>query len=301
MTSPIAEHAPVLVDAVLSHSAFKPGDVVLDGTIGLGGHARAILPRIAPGGVYIGLDLDADMLAIARQRTAPFESMMRLKHLNFADFDAALVEFGLANVDHMLVDLGLNSAQIEDASRGFSFDRDGPLDMRFDASRGRCALDLVNGLSENELSDILYEYGQEDLSRKIARRICQVRRASRIQSTHVLAQAVESAVRTSGRAPRGRIHPATRVFQALRIAVNDELGNLERFLSKSAAHLRVGGSLSVISFHSLEDAIVKRFLRAGKASGAFDELTRRPIVADEAERESNPRSRSAKLRVGRKL
>lgn len=291
-------HEPVLAGSVLRLLDPQPGRVILDGTVGLGGHAAALLPRILPGGCYIGIDLDEQMLAQARERlsSAP-PGAVRLMQANFAEFPECLRELGLGQVDHMLLDLGVNSAQLADPQRGFSFERDGPLDMRYDRRQKTRAEDLVNALSESELADLFYRFGQEGLSRKIAKRICRLRHGARIRTTGVLAQAVEAAVTAAGKQPRGRIHPATRVFQAIRVAVNRELENLERFLDQVPAHLRPGGRLAVISFHSLEDGLVKRFLRAAKAAGTLRELTRRPVIADAAEREANPRSRSAKLRV----
>jgi 16S rRNA (cytosine1402-N4)-methyltransferase len=276
--------------------------VILDGTVGLGGHALALLPRILPGGRYIGLDLDADMLAVARERLAVFgPDAVELHAANFTEFSEVLAQLGLREVDHMLLDVGVNSAQLEDAGRGFSFDRDGPLDMRFDRSGGKTATDLVNGLSERELSDLFYFNAQETASRKIARRICQVRHSGRITTTLALARAVESAMTAAGLWHPGKIHPATRVFQALRIAVNSELDNLRQFVSRAGDCLRPGGKLAVICFHSLEDGIVKQAIRAGKTAGVWEEITKRPVVADPDERTRNPRSRSAKLRVARRM
>jgi 16S rRNA (cytosine1402-N4)-methyltransferase len=296
------EHQPVLVSHVLQLLDPAPGQVLLDGTVGLGGHAAALLPRLLPGGRYIGLDLDADMLALARGRLAEFGAgAVELHPASFAEFPEVLAQLGLREVDLMLLDVGVNSAQLDDASRGFSFDREGALDMRFDRSRGQTAADLVNGLSERELSDIFYFNAQEPASRKIARRICQVRHSGRITTTSGLARAVESAVMAAGLWHPGKIHPATRVFQALRIAVNGELDSLRRFVALAADHLRPGGKLAVISFHSLEDGIVKQAIRAGKTAGVWEELTKRPVVADPDERTRNPRSRSAKLRVARRL
>ncbi len=295
------EHEPVLLAAVLRRLDPRPGEVILDGTVGLGGHARVLLPRILPGGVYIGLDLDAAMLAVARERLAWAGSAVRLEKANFAEFPSVLRVHGFERADHILLDLGVNSAQLEDAARGFSFEREGPLDMRFDREQPRRALDLVNSLSERELADLFYRFGQEGLSRKIARRICQIRHEARITTTGALARAVESAVAAGREGGGGRIHPATRVFQALRVAVNDELGNLERCLEQVPAHLRPGGKLAVISFHSLEDGIVKRFLRRAAAEGMMVEVNRRPEIADGAERAVNPRSRSAKLRVAQRV
>lgn len=289
-------HDPVLVEAVLRGLDPHPGDIVLDGTVGLGGHAAAILPRILPGGRYIGLDLDEAMLAGARERLAGIDpGSFTLLRTNYADFPDALAELEITNVQRMLLDLGVNSAQLADTARGFAFDRDGPLDMRFDTAQKTRALDLVNSLEERELADLFYAFGQENQSRRIAKRICQVRHVGRITTTQALARAVASA--SAGETP-GRIHAATRVFQALRIAVNRELDNLERFLTAAPGHLAVGGRLAVISFHSLEDGICKRALRHG---GALQELTKRPEVADQAERQRNPRSRSAKLRVAQRV
>jgi 16S rRNA (cytosine1402-N4)-methyltransferase len=297
VSEPTREHEPVLVAPLLRLLDPQPGQIVLDGTVGLGGHAAALLPRLLPGGRYIGLDVDAEMLAVARTNLANFPpEAVRLAAANYADFARELTAAGVTQVDHVLLDLGVNSAQIDDAGRGFSFDRDGPLDMRFDRNQRRQALDLVNALPESELADLFYEYGQEGQSRKIAKRICEVRHSGRITTTRALAAAVESAG-----GPGGRIHPATRVFQALRIAVNRELDNLEAFLREVTAWVRPGGRLAVISFHSLEDSIVKTFLRAAKAAGTFTELTKRPVIAEPEERGRNPRSRSAKLRVAERL
>lgn len=293
------EHEPVLLAEVVQLLDPQPGQIVLDGTVGLGGHARALLPRILPAGKYIGIDIDEAMLAVARQRLAPLAGdALHLFAASYADFPSVLERVGVRRVDSMLLDLGVCSAQLDDAARGFSFEREGPLDMRFDLGQRQMAMDLVNGLTESELSELIFRYGQEPLSRKIARRICQARHSGRITTTRALAAAVEG---VRGEPRPGKIHPATRVFQALRIAVNRELENLERFLQQAPEHLNPGGRLGVISFHSLEDGIVKRFIRAGAAAGALRELTRRPVVASEQERRQNPRSRSAKLRVAQRV
>ena len=291
------EHEPVLVAEVVRLLDPRPGQVVLDGTAGLGGHALAILPYISPGGRYCGLDLDEQMLATARERLTGVQGCdVALEVANYADFPAALARHGIESVDAALLDLGVNSAQLADAARGFSFDRDGPLDMRFDRASKTRALDLVNRLGEAELADMFYAFGQEGLSRKIARRICDVRRSARITTTKTLAGAVETVIGGGG-----KTHPATRVFQALRVAVNREFENLERFLEQIVAYLRPAGRLAIISFHSLEDGIVKRFLRSARSAGTLTELTKRPVIAEAKERGRNPRSRSAKLRVAERI
>ncbi len=295
------EHHPVLVEQVVRLLDPTPGQVILDGTLGLGGHALALLPHILPGGRYVGLDLDEQMLAGARARLANYgPEVVTMVAGNFAECADVLAELGVPTVDHILLDLGVNSAQLGDQARGFSFTVDGPLDMRFDCTRRPTAADLVNRLSERELSDLFYFNAQETASRKIARRICQVRHSGRITTTLALARVVESAVVAAGGWHPGKIHPATRVFQALRIAVNSELDNLKRFLAGAAQYVRPAGKLAVIAFHSLEDGLVKQAFRAGKAAGVWEELTKRPVVADLEERSRNPRSRSAKLRVARR-
>ncbi|MBU0637620.1 MAG: 16S rRNA (cytosine(1402)-N(4))-methyltransferase RsmH [Planctomycetes bacterium] len=296
------EHEPVLVAPVLRLLDPRPGQVILDGTVGLGGHAAALLPMILPNGRYIGIDLDQAMLDAAHERLASVGGVaVHLEQSSYAVFPDVLAAQGLGQVNHMLLDLGVNSAQLAEPARGFSFERDGPLDMRYDRRQPRQAQDLVNRLSESELADVLYEFGQEGMSRKVARRICQVRHEARITSTRALAQAVVSAYGAGGKPRAGRLHPATRVFQALRIAVNNELANLQEFLEQATDYLAPGGRLAVISFHSLEDGIVKRALRAARSAGTMEELTRRPILADAHERRRNPRSRSAKLRVAQRL
>ncbi len=291
------QHEPVLLAEVLEHLAPRPGATMLDGTVGLGGHALQIAERLAPGGRLIGLDIDQVMLASARTRLAGVREVeARLEHASYVDTPAVLDRLGVDALDGALLDLGVNSAQLDQPERGFSFDREGPLDMRFDQNQKRQAVDLVNALSEQELADIFYEFGQETQSRRVARRICEVRHSGRITTTKALAAAVESAL-----GGEGKSHPATRVFQALRIAVNQELERLEMFCGSITPLLRKGGRLVIISFHSLEDAVVKRFLREAKQAKTFRELTKRPVIAGPEERRTNRRSRSAKLRAAERL
>lgn len=295
-------HEPVLVAPILQLLDPQPNQVIFDGTTGMGGHAAALIPRIAPRGVYVGTDLDENMLAAARQKLGDTGGVrLELHAMNFSAMPEALAKSGVEKVDLALVDLGVNSAQLDDATRGFSFDRDGPLDMRFNQTQKEQAVDLVNRLSESELADLFYELGQEHASRKIARKICQVRHNGRITTTRTLARAVESVFETGHARVVGKTHPATRVFQALRVAVNREFENLEKFLHVARDCVRVGGKLAVISFHSLEDGMAKRCFRAGGDTKAWKEITREPVIADEAERRRNPRSRSAKLRIAQRV
>ena len=295
------EHVPVLLAEVIELLAPQPGERVLDGTVGGGGHAQALLERISPGGRLIGLDRDAATLERAA-RVLPVDQAERcvLRQANYADFGRVLDELGLEQVDVALLDLGVSSFQIDDAQRGFSFQQDGPLDMRMDASEGPTAADLVNELSEEELADIFYKYGEERFSRRIARRIVEARRQEPITSTGQLARLVLSARPGRARGQWQRIHPATRVFQGLRIYLNRELENLETFCRTIADRLSPGGRAGIISFHSLEDRIVKQSFLRLSSEGRVQRVTRKPVTCSDAERQSNPRSRSAKLRVVRR-
>ena len=294
------EHIPVLLAETLDLLAPQPGEVVLDGTVGGGGHARALLERVLPGGRLIGLDRDADVLKVAAANLPADSAQCVLAQANFADFAEVLDGLGLPAVDVALLDLGVSSFQFDQADRGFSFRNDGPLDMRMDRRGERTAADLVNDLDEQELADLFYQYGQERHSRRIARRIVRQRRKTRIETTGQLARLVLSSQPKNYRGRRFRIHPATRVFQALRIAVNGELENLEEFCRIVAGRLTVGGRAGVISFHSLEDRIVKRAFRGLAKDGELELLTRKPVTPSREEQLRNPRSRSAKLRVARR-
>ncbi|MCG3132345.1 MAG: Ribosomal RNA small subunit methyltransferase H [Phycisphaerae bacterium] len=220
-----------------------------------------------------------------------------LRQADFGECGAVLAETGVGRANVILADLGVNSEQLDDAARGFSFQADGPLDMRLDPGSQTQASDLVNRLSEKALGDLIYENAQEPASRKIARRICEARRSGRIMTTAHLARLVCEAVGVDPSSRRSRIHPATRTFQALRIAVNDEMGALDRFLDAAPDLLDAGGRIGVISFHSGEDRRVKRDFLRRRGEGVYRIATRKPVVADESERDANPRSRSAKLRV----
>ena len=292
-------HAPVLVEEVLELLAPRPGQAVVDCTLGRGGHAERLIAAVGPGGRFVGLDVDAQNVAYARDRLEPAAARadvtMSLVHADFRDVRAVLDELGVGRVDALLADLGFASSQMDEASRGLSFAREGPLDMRLDPGRDTTAAELVNTLGERELADVIYQYGEERLSRRIARKIVEARRVAPIQTTSALAELVRRAY--GPRARRMRIDPATRTFMALRIAVNDELAALDELLASLPGLLSEGGRAVVISFHSLEDRRVKQSFVAYAQQGAARRLTRKPVTAGEAEREANPRARSAKLRA----
>ena len=292
------EHIPVLREAVLHWLAPQPRETALDATVGLGGHAAAMIPSLGPGGQLVGLDLDPSSLEAARGRLTPLgeqhEVTVTLRQGSFRDAAATLESLGLAGVDRLLADLGVGSAQLDDPKRGLSFTTDGPLDMRFDPSAPTTAATLVNELPQHELADLIYHYGEERLSRKIARKIVEQRRDAPIESTGALARLVRRAYGPAGR--KSRIDPATRTFQALRIAVNGELEALEALLAAAPRLVNRGGRVVIISFHSLEDRRVKHAMQRWASEGLGRRLTRKPIMADEAEIARNPRSRSAKLR-----
>lgn len=295
-------HVPVLADEVARFFHDQPDGWIVDCTLGLGGHAGLLLranPRIS----VLGLDVDEANLTTARERLAEFGDRFRSIQANFGDLGAVLVEGGrsLAPVVGILADLGVSSNQISDPLRGLSFDLDGPLDMRLDRRQKTTAADLVNTLGEGELSDLIYLQAQERHSRRIAKRICQVRRQIRLNSTVQLARLVASAVGEDPDSHRSRIHPATRTFMALRMAVNGETQALGRLLDAAPRCLAVGGQIAVISFHSVEDRAVKENFKALSAAGCYEVLTKKPLTATDEEQVANPRSRSAKLRVARRV
>jgi len=307
---PEAGHIPVLLDQVLAWLNPQPGQVIVDGTVGAGGHAAAILERSAPDGRLLGLDVDPAALALARLRLAPYGRRVTLVQANYEQLHHVAPAHGFAAVHGILLDLGLSSHQLADPARGFSFQTDGPLDMRFDPQGGRTAGDLVNRASLAELTRIIAVYGEEPQARRVAAAIVAHRP---LHTTGELAQVVSQAI--GGRRGR-RIHPATRTFQALRIAVNDELGCLERGLCAARDLLAPGGRLVVIAFHSLEDRLVKHFFQREARDclcpagwpictcghqASLVVLTRKPVRPTPAEVEYNPRSRSARLRAARKL
>jgi len=287
-------HISVLLDEVLHWLQPRDGGRYIDGTLGNGGHAAAILATSGPTGRLLGVDADPAAIRVAEDRLAAFGGRVVIVNRSFRDLAAVVEAQQFGQADGILLDLGISSRQLDAGGRGFSFRHDEPLDMRFDPTRGESAADVLNYADEVQIANILYEYGEEYRSRRVARAIVARRSRAPIVTTHDLVTVVESALGPK----RGRTHPATKTFQALRIAVNDELGALEATLPVAAALLAPGGRLAVISFHSLEDRRVKQFFRAGGTPAApLAELTRKPIVPTPAEAERNPRARSAKLRV----
>lgn len=294
-------HEPVLVDEIMFWLQCKPGGVYVDCTLGYAGLASHILDHTAPDGILVGIDRDATALAAARMRLGSDSSRVRLLHGNFSELKVHVAESGMRQVDGVIFDLGVSSPQLDHAERGFSFREDGPLDMRMDQSGGCTAADLIRDLPETELADLIYHLGEERYSRRIARAIVQSRTIGAIETTWKLAAVVERAVPASYR--HGRIHCATRTFQALRIAVNRELDLLEPALRDSVDILAPGGRVCAVSFHSLEDRIVKNTFRAlaTGSEASLRLLTKKPIMASENERSRNPRSRSAKLRAAERI
>jgi 16S rRNA (cytosine1402-N4)-methyltransferase len=285
-------HQAVLLDEVLAGLDLGSGAILVDGTVGAGGHTVALAQRVLPKGRVIGLDRDPEMLRLASE--AIRELPVDLVHAAYSELGEVLEERGIAAVDGVLLDLGLSSDQLAWEHRGFSFGRDGPLDMRFDPDETTTAADLVNRLSAEELADVFYQLGEERFSRRIARRIVESRRAEGpITTTGRLA----ALVRSSMPRKRGPIDPATRVFQALRIAVNSELDHLDLALARLPDWLRPGGRAAIISFHSLEDRRVKQAFRADPR---WTVLTKKPVTASQEEIDRNPRARSAKLRVAQR-
>ena len=301
-------HVPVLLNETLDLLVKNPAGTYIDGTLGRGGHATEILERLSPEGRLIGLDRDAEAIEQTKEILKPFGERAVRIHGNFADMKEFCRQIGVTEVDGVLLDLGVSSPQFDVAERGFSFAKDGPLDMRMDRTQGRSAADLVNEDDEVTLANIIFCLGEDRDSRRIARAIVLERQRGRIERTLKLAEIVERA--KGGR--RGPIHPATQTFQALRMAVNAELESLETGLESGLSMLREGGRMTVITFHSLEDRMVKEFfkrhmvkresLQQGGEKLVYDEpavrlLTKKPLTATKEELADNPRSRSAKLRA----
>lgn len=288
-------HASVMLEETLEALSPRSGGVYADATLGGGGHAEAILERSAPDGRVVGIDRDPDALSAARQRLARFGDRATFVHGDFAQLSSILDEVGTPRIDGFVADLGVSSPQLDREERGFSFRFDGPLDMRMDTSQGPTAEDYIASLTETELADVIYQLGEERKSRPIARSIKRAEDEGALRTTQQLRRAV---IRAVGPRRRGGIDPATRTFQALRIAVNDELGQLDALLRQTPDVLVDDGVAVLISFHSLEDRKVKRCFRG---VDTLTPMSKRPLIAAEAERETNPRARSAKLRAARRV
>jgi 16S rRNA (cytosine1402-N4)-methyltransferase len=301
-------HAPVLYHEIIHALCPEPQGLYVDGTVGAGGHAWGILESSSPDGKLMGLDLDPQALALAKARLAPFGERVILRQASYTTLEEQIATLGWTAVDGIVLDLGVSSMQLDTPERGFSFRVEAPLDMRFDPQGYVTAADLLNGLPEAELADLIYRYGEEPRARSIARAIIKRRP---LHTTLDLAQVVAGVIKQT----HGKIHPATRTFQALRIAVNDELRSIETVLPQAVASLALGGRLAVISFHSLEDRIVKKYFRQESQDclcppkqpvctcghkASLWEIARRPIRPEEKETINNPRARSARLRIAEK-
>jgi 16S rRNA (cytosine1402-N4)-methyltransferase len=296
MKSP--RHVPVLLEEVLEYLNVRPGGVICDATLGLAGHSTAIARRLGGKGKLIGFDRDPEAMEAAKVRLEEVRAELGdgmpevvLEPRAFSEASSVIVP---GSLDGLLADFGVSSLQLDEAHRGFSFRTDGPLDMRMDTRSGETAEQVVNQEDENELADLIYEFGEERRSRRIARAIV---RARPITTTAELAQIVSAAAPSM---KGDKIHPATRTFQALRIRVNNELGEIQSLLKSAGSLLKPGGRLVLISFHSLEDRLVKDAFREAGRAKVFEVLTKKPVVADEQEQMRNPRSRSAKMRAAEK-
>ncbi len=285
-------HVPVLLHEVLNIFEGSHLKVFFEGTVGAGGHAKAILEAHPEIEIYFACDRDPKALALAKTNLADFEKKIRFIYGPFADLESYLDEAGVSSMDGFLIDIGVSSMQFDEGERGFSFRMDAPLDMRMDPNSSLTAETIINEYPEEKLANLFYEYGEEFRSRAAARAIVEKRRKRRIRTTQELVEIVEPVLR------RGKIHPATKIFQALRIAVNDELGQLKAGLKAAIHKLSLDGRLAVISFHSLEDRIVKFAL---KEAENLEIITKKPLTATREEIRKNPRSRSAKLRGAKKV
>lgn len=294
-------HIPVMLHEVIDYLDPSPGQIIVDATLGTGGHSLEILKKIIPGGRLIGIDRDEDSLAICRQRFSEFSGSYELVHANFVDLDQVLEKLGIDKIDGIVFDLGISTYQLKDVERGFSFQQEGPLDMRMDKSSYISAYDLMNNLNENEISHMLWSFGQERWHNRIAHLLVEERRNQPISTTRQLADLVMRAIPCRYRKGYYRIHPATRTFQAVRIAVNRELEILESSVKKAVAILRKKAKICVISFHSLEDRVIKHTFRALKADGLVDIITAKPMTPADSEVAANPSSRSSKFRVAERI
>ena len=288
-------HQPVMGAEALHYLAPRPGAVIVDGTVGTGGHSLMLLPHLLPDGRLVAVDRDGEALQLAKTRLAEFEPQVTFVHANYRHLPGILKRLGLTTIDGLLLDLGMSSVQVDDAERGFSFSHEGPLDMRMDREDDATAGALVNALPADDLAMMFEALGEERFSRRIAQRIVEARRMRPIDTTVELAGIIAGAVPPGAR--HGRLHPATRAFQALRMAVNDELGALQELLEQLPAILAPGARAVLLTFHSLEDRLVKRAFVDGSLDGRWSLLTKKPLRPSADEVARNPRARSAKLRA----
>ena len=295
----MSRHTPVMLQEVLSYLKLLPGKVIVDCTLGEAGHSEGVLGKITPGGYLIGIDQDDDALSSSRRRLSRFEGSFNLVNSNFQGIRDVLQNLGIDAMDGVIFDLGVSNLQFSTPERGFSFLHDGPLNMRMDKKGQITAFDLINNLSEQEIANLIFKFGQERFSRRIAKNIVEERAKHVITSTGQLANIIVDAVPPNQRYKK--IHPATRTFMALRIAVNRELEVLESGLEDAVDLLKSGGRICVISFHSLEDRIVKHYFKAQAQKGILKIITKKPLVPTDQELEENRKSRSAKLRVAEKI
>lgn len=294
-------HTPVMLEEVLYYLDLRPGKVIVDSTAGTGGHSKEILERISPGGRLVAIDRDEESLSVARERLREFEASCDFAHGNFVDLENILKGLGIEKIGGILFDLGISSFQLEDPERGFSFQNEGPLDMRLDRNSYISAYDLVNNLNEDEISSLLWNFGQERWHNRIARLLVRERQRRPIATTSELADIVVRSIPYRYRQHHYRIHPATRTFQAVRIAVNRELEALENAVNKAISFLEKGARICVISFHSLEDRVVKFSFRHAASSGLVNIITPKPLTPKFSEIADNSSSRSSKLRVAEKI
>ncbi len=305
-STPAGEHRPVMLQQVLDVLRPRPGEIGVDCTLGFAGHAAPILQQLGSSGRLIGLDWDSENLTVARERLAASGLPFTAYHSNFAALETVLADAGVNGVDLVLADLGMSSMQVDDPDRGFSYVRDGPLDMRMDRTRGRSAADILNAISEAELARALRELGDEEQAESIAAALVSARRRQALTRTAEVAQIVAAAVGKSATAASGwklrtargkwNSHPAARTFQTLRLLVNRELANLQQLLRVLPRVLQPGGRVAIFSFHSGEDRLVKGAFRDGLRTGVYRDVSADPLRADEEEKLANPRARSAKLR-----
>lgn len=289
-----------MLNEILNYLDLEPGEIIVDATIGTGGHSAEIIKHILPDGKLIGIDRDAESLEIARERLGDYSQYCEFVHGNFCDIDSILNQLGVTGVDGILFDLGISSFQLDNPQRGFSFQQEGPLDMRLDRSSFISAYDLINNLTQDEISALLWTFGEERWHNRIARYLVKERESHPISTTSQLSSIVMQAIPARYRYRHFRIHPATRTFQAVRIAVNRELETLQIAINKVFPFLREGGRVCIISFHSLEDRIVKLSFRKAAQEKTVSLLSAKPLRPMAEEINGNPSSRSAKLRIAEK-